>query len=62
MILQAESAAVDLRGADLDQLDQFLVEAGLCRELAERQQGLVDVGRLRLEAAYSLRACDMLFS
>jgi hypothetical protein len=45
MILQAERAAVDLRGADLDQLDQLLVEAGLCRELAERQQCLVDVGR-----------------
>ena len=36
-MLHAEGAAVDLRGAQLDQLEQLLVDAGLGGDLAERQ-------------------------
>ncbi len=42
-MLHAEGAAVDLRGAQLDQFKQLLVHAGLGRHLAERQHGLVGV-------------------
>jgi hypothetical protein len=43
VILHAEGAAVDLRGAQLDQFEQLLVHAGLARHLAERQHGRVGV-------------------
>ena len=41
--MHAEGAAVDLRGAQLDQFEQLLVHAGLARDLAERQHGRVGV-------------------
>ena len=47
VILHAEGAAVDLRGAQLDQFEQLLVDAGLGRDLAERQHDFVGVGRQR---------------
>ena len=48
-MLHAKRAAVDLRGAQLDQFEQLLVHAGLGRDLAQRQHGAVDVRRLGLE-------------
>ena len=48
-MLHAEGAAVDLRGAQLDQFEKLLVEAGLGRHLAERQHQLIRIGRDLLE-------------
>src|SRR6266850_2142084 len=45
VILHAEGTAIDLRGAQLDQFEQLLVHASLARDLAERQHGVIGVGR-----------------
>ena len=50
-MLHAERAAVDLRGAQLDQFEQLLVHAGLGRDLAQCLHGAVSLRRLRLEVA-----------
>jgi hypothetical protein len=42
-------AAIDLRGAQLDQFEQLLVDAGLGGGLAKRCDNIVGVGRQRLE-------------
>jgi hypothetical protein len=47
--LHAEGAAVDLRGAQLDELKQLLVEAGLGGKLPERSHGIVGIRRHRLK-------------
>jgi hypothetical protein len=39
--LHAESAAIDLRSAQLDQLEQLLVEAGLASRLARRRDYVI---------------------
>jgi hypothetical protein len=49
MDLQAEGAVVDLRHAELRQLDDRLVEAGLIGALAHGQQGRLRTGRGLLE-------------
>ncbi len=49
MKLQAKGAAVDLRGPDLDQLEQLLVDAGLGGDRAELADGGESVGRQALE-------------
>jgi hypothetical protein len=48
--LDAEGAAVDLRGAQLDQFKQLFVDTGLAGRLAKRRDQVVGVGRQRLEA------------
>ena len=48
-MLHAIGATVDLRGAQLDQFEQLLVDAGLGGDLAERLHGLEGIGRQRLE-------------
>ena len=48
-MLHAERAPVDLRGAQLDQFQQLLVDAGLGGDLAKRQNGIISVRRQRLE-------------
>ena len=45
VMLHAEGAAVDLRGAQLDQLEKLLVEAGLGRDLAQRKHQIIRIGR-----------------
>jgi hypothetical protein len=49
VILHAESAAIDLRGAQLDQLKQLLVNADLCSGTTKRCDGIVSIGRQQLE-------------
>ena len=41
---QAKGAAIDLRGADLDEFEQFRVEAGLIDISLQRGDGLVGGG------------------
>ena len=48
-MLHAERAAVDLRGAQLDQFEQLLVDAGLGGHPAERGYDIESFGRQRLE-------------
>jgi hypothetical protein len=49
MKLHAEGAAVDLRRAQLDQLEQRLVEAGLCGRHAKGCDHIVGIGRQRFK-------------
>jgi len=41
-----------LRGAQLDQFEQLLVDAGLAGRLAKRRNQIVGVGRQRLESIW----------
>jgi len=45
MHVDAISAAIDLRGARLDQVDQRMVEPALLHIILERYQGLHCLGR-----------------
>jgi hypothetical protein len=45
VILHAESAAIDLRGAQFDQFKQLLVDADFCGGTAKRCDGIVSIGR-----------------
>ena len=47
--LHAESAAVDLRSAQLDQFEQLPVDAGLAGRLAKRRDNVIGIRRQRLE-------------
>jgi hypothetical protein len=49
VVLHTEGAAIDLRGAQLDQLQQLLVQTGLAGELAECEHHVIGVGRDSLE-------------
>jgi hypothetical protein len=49
VILHAECASVDLRGAQLDEFEQLLLDARLGSGVAERRDDLVNIGRQRLE-------------
>jgi hypothetical protein len=46
--LHAEGAAIDLRGAQLDELEHLLVEACLGGKLAECPHGITGIRRQRL--------------
>ena len=48
-MLHAEGAAIDLRGAQLDEFQELLVEAGLGRDLAQRKHQIIRVRRDLLE-------------
>jgi hypothetical protein len=49
MKLHAESAAIDLGAAQLDQFEQLFVDAGFCGGLAKRRDNVVSIGRLRFK-------------
>jgi hypothetical protein len=59
MKLHAESAAIDLGGAQLDQFEQLFVDAGFCGGTAKREDGVVSIGASALKSSYSRRACDI---
>ncbi|MGY4624679.1 hypothetical protein ACVWY3_002435 [Bradyrhizobium sp. USDA 4486] len=49
VMLYAKGTAIDLRGAQLDELEQLLVEAGLGRHLAQSEHQIIRIGRDPLE-------------
>jgi hypothetical protein len=57
--LHAESAAVDLRRAQLDQFKQLFIDAGLCRGMAQCEDNVADVGRQCLEIFLFASGCDI---